>query len=133
MEPQKKSKSEYPKELVLFAREHGISVEAATNIARQLVEERYKYHRNPVGIREFVESPYYMNARGLVYPKVMDELEIMNSGKYTEVICTGSIGSAKTTIAVYTQVYQLYLLSCYVSPHAEFKLDPSTEIVIVVQ
>lgn len=127
------SPSDVPEELVLFARQRGCSIEAALEAWSVINDGAAKYRRKPVGVEEFVESPHYLNAKGLVYPPVMEELIEMNSGEYTEVIFTGSIGSAKTTGAVYSQAYQLYLLSCLRSPHAEFRLDPSSEIVIVVQ
>lgn len=38
-----------------------------------------------------------------------------------------------TTLAVYTQAYQLYLMSCLSNPHGEFDLDKSSEIVIIFQ
>ena len=50
----------------------------------------YKYA--PVPIKEFVESPYYLDKAGTVYPIILDELMEMNSGKYVEVVLTGGIG-----------------------------------------
>jgi hypothetical protein len=50
------------------------------------------YHHTPVGIREFIESPEFLNKKGVTYPKVMEELEEINSGKYVETIFTGGIG-----------------------------------------
>jgi hypothetical protein len=47
------------------------------------------------------------------------------------VFLTGN--SAKTTCALYTTAYQLYVLSCYGSPHALYGLDPASEIVFVIQ
>lgn len=105
--------------------------------------EALKWVINPtirpvVGVREFINSPYYMNAvhedgTPTVFPVVMNEIEELNSGKYSEAILTGSIGSAKTTVALYTTAYQLYLLSCYASPHTFYGLDPASEIVFIFQ
>ena len=67
------------------------------------------------------------------YPAVLDELEAMNSPQYQEIVLTGGIGSAKTTCALYTTAYQVYLLSCMKSPHAQFGLDSSSEILFVFQ
>lgn len=112
-------------------------------ITKEELEEAFKWMTKPtirpiVGIREFINSPYYMNSvtedgRSTIYDKVMDELEIMNNGEYSEVVLTGSIGSAKTTAALYSLAYQLYILSCYASPHALYELDPASEIVFVIQ
>lgn len=91
-----------------------------------------------VSIREFIDSPYYMNAlmengKSVIYDLVMLELENMNDGTYSECVLTGSIGSAKTTCALYTTAYQLYILSCYTSPHSLYGLDPASEIVFIFQ
>jgi hypothetical protein len=91
------------------------------------------YNQEVVGIREFIESPEYLNAAGRVYPIVMDCLEELNESDYDEALLTGSIGSAKSTMALYTSVYQVYLLSAMKSPQTAFGLDPSSEIVIIFQ
>lgn len=105
--------------------------EAAANPAALNDLIRYKY--KPVGPREFVESPVYMNKPGVLWPKVMDALCEMKDGTRTEAVLTGGIGVAKATLALYSQAYQLYLLSGMRNPHEEFDLDPSSEIVIIFQ
>jgi hypothetical protein len=85
----------------------------------------------PVPVRQFLESPEYMGAKGIIYPAILEALEELNSGEYEEAVLTGAIGAGKSTIALYTQAYQLYVLSCYRDPHALFGLDPSSEILIV--
>ena len=97
--------------------------------ARDYVQYRWK----PVGIREFICSPHYLNKEKEVYPGVLEAAEELNGGGYVEAIMTGGIGSGKTTLALYTNAYQLYLLSCMHSPHKQFRLDPSSEILLVFQ
>jgi hypothetical protein len=92
-----------------------------------------KYNHKPVDIETFLCDPYFMNSKKHIYPEVLKELIEINSGKYVEVVCTGGIGSGKTTTALYTTAYQLYLLSCMKEPHASFDLDPSSEILFVFQ
>ncbi len=46
----------------------------------------------PVPIRQFIEDPYFMDAKGVLYPEVMRCLEEMNSGEYQEAVLTGAIG-----------------------------------------
>lgn len=101
-------------------------LQTGTDKALQLTHE-------PVGIREFIESPHFLNAKGAVYPVLMDELEEMASGKYVEVVLTGAIGAGKTTLALYLQAYSVYLISCYINPHQIFGLDPASEIEIIFQ
>ena len=101
--------------------------------SRDPIKELTKFRYLPVGPREFVESPSYLGKPKALWPLVMQEFCDLNSGKYVEAVLTGAIGVAKTTIALYTQAYQLYLMSCLRNPHAEFNLDEASEIVIVFQ
>lgn len=87
----------------------------------------------PVDMEEFLLGDQYMDGKEFLYPEVIEELLEMNSGGYTEVLLTGGIGSAKTTCALYTTAYQLYLLSCYKSPHRQYALDPHSELLTVFQ
>lgn len=99
----------------------------------------------PVSIEEFITSPEYLG-RDSVYPEVMQALVELNNPlvegleyrarlwtEFTEAVLTGGIGTGKSTIGIYSMAYQLYVLSCYVSPHSFFELDPTSEIVIIFQ
>jgi len=97
---------------------------------RQIVN---RYKEPPVSIETFITSPKYMKAAKTIYPVVMEELKEINTGKYVEAIFTGGIGSGKTTAALYTCAYQLYLLSIMENPHKEYGLDPSSEIMFIFQ
>lgn len=103
-----------------------------SDLKRDLIEDS-KYKFKPVGIRDFITRPEFLDKGGQVYPIVLDELERMNSPQYQEIVLTGGIGCAKTTCALYTTAYQLYLLSCLHNPHIEFGLDTSSEILFVFQ
>jgi hypothetical protein len=46
---------------------------------------------------------------------------------------TGAIGTGKSTIALFTTAYQLYVLSCLKDPHQLHSLDPASEIVFAFQ
>lgn len=87
----------------------------------------------PVDIETFIESTEYLNKKNAIYPPVMEELRELNSGKYVEAVLTGGIGSGKTTTALYTTAYQLYLLSCFRNPHEVYGQDPSHEILLIFQ
>lgn len=91
------------------------------------------FERPPVDIETFIRSPLYLNKAESVFPAVMEELVKINSGQYVEVVFTGGIGSGKTTGALYTNAYQLYLLSCMRNPHERFGLDPASEILLIFQ
>lgn len=92
-----------------------------------------KYRHEPVDVRTFVEDKYFMDSKGVLYPKVLDALCEINCGDYQEAVLTGAIGTGKSTLALYTNAYQLYRLSCMRDPHGDFGLDPSSEIVFIFQ
>lgn len=99
-----------------------------------LHSDRRRFFRHvPVDVQTFIECPKLMNKRKVVWPEVMPYLRGINDGSYTECVLTGGIGVAKTTIALYTQAYQLYLLSSMQNPHRVFDLDPASEIITVFQ
>ncbi len=117
-----------------FKERHNYTDEQVIDALRFLEDDGMMYNHIPVSVREFVESPEYLNAANIIYPEVMKALiEINEGGPYFQALLTGGIGCAKTTIAVYTQAIQLYRLSCYVNPHKAFDLDPTSEIEIVFQ
>lgn len=108
---------------------------------KQTIADQSRHKEKPVDIRTFMTSKDYMNMpikprideAGEVYPKVMEELEAMCAGEFIEIVCTGSIGSAKTSIALMLLAYSLYTIACLRDPHTEFGLMKSDEIVIIFQ
>lgn len=92
------------------------------------------YRVKPVGIEEFLFEQFYLGmSRDEIWPEVLKELIEINSGKYIEAVLTGAIGTAKTTIALLTQAYQLYILSCYLNPHRVLGIARSDEIIFIFQ
>lgn len=89
--------------------------------------------RKPVDIETFILNPYYLGLEGQVAPTVMKALKEMNDGTYQEALLTGAIGTAKTTLAVWSTAYQLYLISCMKNPQHVYGLDKSSEIVFILQ
>jgi len=116
-----------------FARRYGVSKQELRSLTEYLISGGAALHTPPASVREFLESPHYMGAKTFLYPAVVAALEELNGGAYEEAVLSGAIGAGKSTIALYTQAYQLYVLSCYRDPHALFHLDPSSEILIVFQ
>ena len=114
-----------------YFRELVIHLGKATGREMQL--ENSVYRVPPVDIETFLLDPYYMNLHGQVFPEVMPYVKEVNSGKYVEAVFTGGIGSAKTTIALWTQEYQLYLLSLMRNPHALYGIAAADELVMVFQ
>lgn len=89
----------------------------------------------PVSAETFFLSRDYLDLAQSLYPVVLDELLQINAdhNDITEVLCLGSLGAAKTHVALCTHAYQLYKLSCFKSPQRAYGLDPSTELLIVFQ
>jgi len=111
-------------------RSTGLHIDQEFTLAMQL-------SRYPVDIETFLFGRHYLQKeRREIYPEVLQELKNINNpsglriiNPYTEGVFTGGIGSAKSTTALYTNAYQLYVLSCFESPHATFGLDTASEIV----
>lgn len=101
------------------------------NMTTEQAEE--KFFRAPVDIATFINGESFMNKKDTVFPAVMDELIKVNNGRYVEAVFTGGIGSGKTTAALYTNCYQLYLLSCMRDVHGAFGLDSASEILLIFQ
>ena len=94
----------------------------------------------PVTIEEFILGSHYLARHNEIYPAVLDSLIELNNpegdrfaSRYYEAVLTGGIGTAKTTRALYTTAYQVYLLSCFRSPHILLGQDRASEIFIIFQ
>jgi hypothetical protein len=111
---------------------HAYIIRAAAHF-RSLEPTASQYACLPVDIQTFVEGRRFLGRRGIVYPAVMAELIELNSGRYVESVLTGGIGSGKTTAALLTMAYQIYVLSCLKDPHRTFEQDPAAELLTVFQ
>lgn len=87
-----------------------------------------EYEHRPVGIREFVESPYYLNAKERIWPAVVDELERIfdadpkskRLSSFREIALDMGIGSGKSYRVSVAFAYAVYRLLCYKCPQAQF-------------
>lgn len=91
------------------------------------------YRANPVDPLTFLTSKKYLGLADQLYPEVGKEFAKMNSGDYVEIVLTGAIGTAKTTLALWTTAYQVYLLACLRDPQATFGIERASEILFVFQ
>ena len=91
------------------------------------------YRITPVDPLTFLTSPKYLGLADQLYPEVGREFVEINSGKYVEVVLTGAIGTAKTTLALWTTAYQVYLLACLRNPQATYGIERASEILFVFQ
>ena len=102
--------------------------------------------RYPVSIEEFVLGDEYLGMKESIYPEVLRTLVELNNPQvvglshgirvgstYSEAVLTGAIGVAKSTIAIISTAYQVYVISCLNNPQTVFGIDPSSEILFVFQ
>ncbi len=94
-------------------------------------KERSRYINEPMNPIEFLE--FGLGKKDTIWPAVLPHYEELCSGEYVEAVLTGGIGTAKTTLAVFAQLYETYRILNLANPHKEFGLDPDSEIVIVFQ
>lgn len=97
--------------------------------------------RPPVSIEEFIDSPELLGATDLsLWPEVRTALIEINCnwwrgagrGAYAEAVLKGATATAKSTIAMVTTLYHLYLLSCLKVPQALYGLPKATSIVFAI-
>lgn len=97
--------------------------------------------RTPVGIEEFIDSPEFLGSTDLVlWPEVRKTIVDMNKhwwrgmdyGAYNSADLMGATGTGKTSIAIVTTIYHLYLLSCLVNPQAVYGFPKATSIVFAI-
>ena len=122
-----------PNMLKKFVMEKSLSIETLWGLQAYLSNNGFDLNQQIVSPSEFIVSPHYMNAEDVLYPSVLESLLEICSGEYEECLLLGSIGSGKSTVAIYVIAFYLYLLSCFKNPQLVFGLDPSSELLIVFQ
>lgn len=108
-------------------------------LMNQVAEQKYvaskpKQIRDIVPIERWLNDEYYIGADGAkLYPhwkKVMTEL-FQPSTEYTELILGGSIGTGKSTCALYCLVRKLYEMSCYENIAGFYGLMKTSKIAFI--
>jgi hypothetical protein len=89
------------------------------------------YSRKPVDIVTFVEGREYLNLKGQIYPKLLDDLVELFEGEYYKAILTGAIGWGKSVLSELALLRMLYEISCLENPQRFFGLVENTTIWLV--
>ena len=95
--------------------------------------------RPPVTIDTFLEDPAYLGGRAHIWPALRHDLRALNpdvltgAAPVTEALLGGATGTGKSTVAIITTLYQLYLFTCFRDPRALYGLMPQTRIVFPLQ
>jgi hypothetical protein len=87
------------------------------------------YEEEPVDIRTFIISPDYLNAGKHTYAVVIEDLDKIFNGGYTEAVLLEGIGSGKSHAAAIAIVYMVYRTLCLKDPQSYYPgLSPDSKI-----
>ena len=95
------------------------------------------YKENPVDIETFIFDPYFLgNIYGdIIFPMWVNVLKEIYPApfckKYNEVLLSCATRSGKSTIAVISALYELYLLLCMISPSRTLNIKNSANICFI--
>jgi hypothetical protein len=92
------------------------------------------YEEEPVGVREFILSPDYldMQADGRIWEENITTLENIFSGQYNEAYLIGGIGMGKSTISSLAALYAVYRIIILKNPHSIYRMVANSPIEIVI-
>lgn len=92
------------------------------------------YEEEPVGVREFILSPDYldMQADGRVWEENICTLESIFSGVYNEAYILGGIGMGKSTISSLAALYAVYRIIILKNPHNIYRMVANSPIELVI-
>ncbi len=95
----------------------------------QRLAEDPEWDRTPVSVVEFVEATDYLNLKGQVWPRLLEDLErFFHGGDYTEAVLRGALGWGKTTWAELAELYMVYQVSCLRNPQRTYGLIEGSTI-----
>ena len=90
------------------------------------------YDRVPVGVRQFIEDPYYLGRTTAdiseAWKQDLEKIFAPNS-KTVLFLITGGIGIAKTTVAIIAQLYKIYCTGCLKDPAVFYGLFTRSKLV----
>lgn len=94
------------------------------------------WKEKPVSIEQFLLDKDYLGlvdaqGRPQIYPKLIEDLDELFSGSYTEAIFTGGIGYGKSTIAELCLARMAYELGCLSNPARAYGLRDVSNIGLV--
>jgi hypothetical protein len=96
-------------------------------------------NKTPVTIDEFMDSPEFLGDLMELWPALREDLRGMNPDVFVgaeavhEVLMGGATGTGKTFTSQVTQMYQLYLFTCFNQVQRMFHLAVKTPIVFMLQ
>lgn len=96
--------------------------------------------RAPVSIEEFIDSKEFLGATDFkLWPEVRKAIIEINENwwrggneAFNEAVLMGATGTGKTSIAIASTIYHLYLLSCMKNPQGFYGFPKATAIVFAI-
>lgn len=86
------------------------------------------YEERPAPIREFIESPDYLDLGEEAYPAIVDVLEELFEGEYTEAALCWGIGAGKSYAASLAIAYQIHRALCLRDPQRYYRIGRDSAI-----
>lgn len=93
--------------------------------------EHPEYEHRVVGIREFIDSPDYLNAGRECWPSIKDDLEELFNGNYTEAVFCEAVGAGKSYKSSIIIVYMVYRVLCLKDPQKFFGIAKDSLICFI--
>lgn len=93
-----------------------------------MTEQKREFEEQPATVREFIESPDYLDLAGEVYPAIVDVLEEIFEGGYTEAALCWGIGAGKSYTASLAIAYQLHKVLCLANPQRYYGIGEGSTI-----
>ncbi len=93
--------------------------------------EHPEYEYRVVDIRTFIESPDYLNAKAECWPSIVEDLEQLFNGAYTEAVFCEGIGSGKSYKSSIIITYMVYRVLCLREPQRYFNLAKGSPICFI--
>ena len=112
----------FDKQIEDFSREYATLTDAERSYVIYEVVGKALYKEYPVDIDTFIFDPYFLgNIYGdIIFPMWVDVLKEIYPApfckRYNEVLLSCATRSGKTTVAVISALYELYMLLCMISP-----------------
>jgi hypothetical protein len=121
-----RAEQESLKELIQLT---GGNPELFVKLLGELASLEYKW--KPVDMETFVLHQDYLNLKGQVFPRILDDLVELFDGDFYEFIGFGGIGWGKSTVAYLAQARMVYEVSCLKDPQKAYGLMEGSKIAFI--
>lgn len=125
----------------MFADMYREAVRGKVNGDSTLFDFLGQLERIPVAIEEFIDGQEFLGSTDFrLWPEVRRAVTEINGqwwrplgeGSYQEADLMGATGTGKTSIAIVTTMYHLYILSCMKNPQGWYGFPKATSIVFAI-